>query len=103
MKPAYGYVFEKNGVKVGFTGDTTLCKSVEYMAKTCSYLIIDCMFKEATSKHMGVDKLQFLLEKYPNCEYVVTHLEDETRDYLKELRLKNVIVPEDNDTIIIGE
>lgn len=101
MKPAYGYIFCKDGIKCGFTGDATLCKNVEYMAKTCDYLFCDCMFIEGTSKHMGVDMLKKLLEMSDTCKFVVSHLDVETRKTLKELKLKNVIIPEDGQVIEI--
>jgi len=101
MKPAYGYIFDNSNRKVGFTGDTTLCENIEYMASICDYLFCDCMFIKGTSKHMGIDNLKMLLDKYPNCKYVVSHLENDTRNALKKLELKNVIIPEDGDIIEI--
>ena len=79
MKPSYGYIFSKDNINIGFTGDATLCESVEYMAETCDYLFCDCMLIEGTSKHMGVDMLKKLLKKGSNCKFVVSHLDDETR------------------------
>ncbi len=101
MKPAYGYIFETDNNKIGFTGDSALCSSVEYMASVCDYLFCDCMFIEGTSKHMGIDNIKKLSKNNPNCKFVVSHLEDETRDKLKEEKIKNVIVPDDDYTIII--
>ena len=101
MKPAYGYVFDKNNLKVGFTGDTALCETVKYMAKICAYLFIDCTFLKSTTKHIGVDKLEYLTKEYSNCKFVVSHLNDETREYLKNIKLKNIIIPEDGTVIDI--
>ncbi len=95
MKPAFGYIFEKENIKVGFTGDTILCQNVEYMASICNYLFCDCMFVKSTTKHMGIDSLKYLTEKYSNCKFVVSHLEDSTREELNKIKLENVIVPED--------
>lgn len=36
MKPAYGYLFSFGDKCVGFTGDTSLCNSVELMAMKCN-------------------------------------------------------------------
>ncbi len=101
MKPAYGYIFSKDKIKVGFTGDSTLCESVEYMAQVCNYLFCDCMFIKGTSKHMGIDMLNILSEKYPNCHFVVSHLEDNTREELIKNKKDNIIVPEDGLVINI--
>lgn len=98
---AYGYIFNEKDKYVGFTGDTKLCESVEYMSSVCDYLFCDCMFPEGTEKHMGIDNLKLLSKKYPNCTYVVSHMEVPTREKLKELNIKNIIVPEDGEEIII--
>ncbi len=101
MKPAYGYIFKKDNIYVGFTGDSKLCDNIYLMASKCNYLFIDCMFLEGNDKHMGIDNLIDLIKLYPSCKYIVTHLEDETRNKLQELNLKNVIVPTDYQTILI--
>ena len=67
------------------------------MAKTCSYLFCDCMFKEGTQKHQGIDNITYLAKKYPNCNFVTTHMEENTRQELKKLKIKNIIVPNDYD------
>ena len=99
MKPAYAYILESEDKKVGFTGDTTLCEPVEKMASICDYVFCDCMFIEGTTKHMGINQLKYLIEKYPKFIFVVSHLENNTRDELNKLKLSNVIVP--NDGMII--
>ena len=95
IKPAYGYIFSGKDKKVGFTGDTTICQNVEYMASICNYMFCDCMFIEGTDKHMGIDMLKELITKYNDCMFVVSHLEDKTRKELIKLNIKNIIVPED--------
>ena len=97
LKPAYGYVFESNNKKVGFTGDTTLCDNVEKMASICDYLFCDCMFIKGNNKHMGIDQLQELSKRFARCKFVVSHLENITREEIKKMKIKNVIVPNDGD------
>ena len=93
MKPAYGYIFEKDEICVGFTGDTSLCKNVEIMAGKCSYLFCDCMFLKGNDKNQGIDNLEYLSSTYPSCKFVVSHLEDDTRKELKKKKIKNIIIP----------
>lgn len=101
MKPANGYIISDGKNKVGFTGDTKLCENVEYMANECNYLFCDCMFIKGTDKHMGIDNLTYLSEKYPKCKFVVSHMENDTREELKKKKIKNIIVPKDGDKIKI--
>ena len=99
--PSYGYIFNDNDKYIGFTGDTALCENVEHMSSKCDYLFCDCMFPEGTTKHMGIDNLKYLSEKFPQCTYVVSHMEIPTREKLIELKIENIIVPEDGQEIII--
>lgn len=101
MKPAFGYIFSKGDISVGFTGDTSFCESVEIMSKKCSYLFCDCMFINGNGKHQGIDNLEYLSKKYPKCTFVVSHLEDVTREKLKKMNIQNIIVPDDGQIIKI--
>ena len=101
MKPAYGYIFSKENIKIGFTGDTTICKNVEYMASIFNYLFYDCTSIDGNSKHMGIDMLKKFCIKYKKCKFVVSHLEDITSEKLKSLKITNIIIPEDGLKITI--
>ena len=99
IKPAFGYIFSKADICVGFTGDTSLCESVEILSSKCRYLFCDCMLIKGNSKHQGIDNLEYLSKKYPNCTFVVSHLEDDTRKKLEKMKIKNIIVPDDAQII----
>lgn len=99
MKPAFGYIFSKDDICVGFTGDTSLCENVEILSSKCRYLFCDCMFIKGNGKHQGIDNLEYLSKKYPNCTFVVSHLEDDTRKKLEKMNIKNIIVPDDAQII----
>lgn len=101
MKPAYAYIFKNDDKLVGFTGDTSLCDNVEFMAEKCDYLFCDCMLINGNNKHQGIDDIEYLSNKYPNCKFVVIHLEDNTREEIKMKKIVNVIVPNDYDVINI--
>lgn len=99
LKPAYGYIFNFLDKNIGFTGDTSLCKNVEYMASICNYLFCDCMKIVGDKKHMGIDNIKYLSEKYKKCMFVVSHLDDNTRESLLSININNVIVPVDGELI----
>ena len=95
--PCYGYIFEYKNKTIGFTGDTHYCETVEYMAQICDYLFCDCMFLKGTTKHQGINDINYLLNKYPKCTFVTTHMEESTKKLLKKRKRKNLIVPNDYD------
>ncbi len=94
MKPAYGYIIEKNGVKIGFTGDTSFCEQVKYMAKECDVLVCDACLINPTSKHMGVQDIVYLCENYDTI-FITSHMDDEVKSLLSELKYNNLIIGED--------
>lgn len=100
FKPAYGYIFKSNSLTVGFTGDTAYCTNVDYMASICDYLICDCSLILGNDKHMGIDDIKKLAQKYPSHKFVTSHMFSETFKEAKKLKVKNIIVPSDGDVII---
>ena len=103
LKPAYGYILTRNGINVGFSGDTCLCENVEYLASKCLYLFTDCSKLIGNDKHMGIDNIEYLSDKYQNCTFIVSHMDDEVREELHKKKLKNIIIPSDGDIIEIAE
>ena len=41
------------------------------------------------------ETLKYLHEKHPNCKFIVSHLENQTREELKKQNIKNIIIPDD--------
>lgn len=82
----FGYVLEKDGVRIGFSGDTTVCPSLEAMAGSCRHLICECTLSAANAKHMGVDALLALQEAHPDCSLYATHMTDTARKKLQDVR-----------------
>ena len=103
LKPAYGYILTRNGISVGFTGDTCLCENVHYLASKCLYLFTDCSKLVGDDKHLGINNIEYLSSKYQNCTFIVSHMDDSVRKELHKNKLKNVVVTNDGDIIDIEE
>lgn len=102
IKNPYGYIITKNNISIGFTGDSSLCNNVEKMAEKCSYLFCDCTLTKGDEKHQGIDNLEYLSKKYPNCIFIASHLGESTRKKIDN-KTKNIIKAEDGKEIIIKE
>lgn len=100
LKLAYGYIFSDGKTKVGFTGDTSYCDAVDYMASKCQHLICDCDGVEGNSQHMGINDIMFLAQKYPQTKFYTSHMSEMSRKKLSELKIKNIIILKDNDKIL---
>lgn len=99
MKPSFGYIIQKDNLKVGFTGDSCYCESINYLASISNILICDCSLIKGNNKHMGIDNLIEISTKYPNCTIYASHLSDSSRDELQKLKNKNIIVSNDKTNI----
>ena len=100
---AYGYILNKNDLYVGFTGDSGICDNIEVMAKKCRHLICDCNSIIGKKSHMGIDNLKSLANKYSNCIFYTTHMDDSTRKELEKLTIKNIVILKDNDEFIFED
>lgn len=91
LKPAYGYIINR---KLGFSGDTSMCKGLEKIVKESSISIVDSSLIIGNDDHVGIDNIEYLVKKY-NKKIVVTHLRDMTRLKWKKKNNNQVVVPED--------
>lgn len=99
LNPAYGYVFEFDNKRVGFTGDSSLCSNIEKMASICDALICDCNNVIGNNTHLGINDLEILHSKFPSCKLYASHLTNESKNEL--LNNKNIISLNDGDIINI--
>lgn len=99
MKEPYGYVFQYGDKIITFTGDTSLCESVEDMCKVSNYVVIDVTLEEGNEAHIGIDNLECLANKYNDTIFITTHMRDDLREPIKSLNLKNVVVGYDGDIL----
>ncbi len=99
---SYGYVFHEGDKYIGFTGDSTPCNNIEEMASKCQHLICDCNDSEIMEKksHISIDDIKKLAIKFPNCIFYTTHMHDITREKLKQLNIKNIVILKDGDEFI---
>ncbi len=97
IKPSYGYLFQNKDLYIGFTGDTSMCDNIDYLASKCHFLICDCSLIKGNKKHLGIDNINSLSNKYPSCKFIVSHLSDEAREELILNEYPNIIVPKDGD------
>lgn len=88
---AHGYIIDD---KLGITGDSGLCNSVEKIVNESKITVADCSNINGTEFHMGINDLKYLSEKYTKL-IIPTHLKDATREELKKLNLSNIPEKED--------
>jgi len=74
----FGYLFERPGQVVGYSGDTTPCAGLRELAATADVLVVECNGRHTPpgvpSSHMDEGTVAALHAAYPDCHLVLTHL-----------------------------
>lgn len=94
---SFGYLMQKNGKRIAFSGDTSYCEAVDFLVRNSDIAILDMsILGKGDASHMGFLDIQYFCEKYPDKKIVATHMRDSTRTYAKEHPISNLIIPEDH-------
>ncbi|MFI6292771.1 MBL fold metallo-hydrolase [Nonomuraea sp. NPDC050790] len=77
--PTLGYaITDESGARLGYTGDTSTCPSVDTLAAECPVLVCDTTFPEqGRIGHMGLAEIEALAERWPGKHFLTTHLSDD--------------------------
>ena len=81
---AYGFTIEKDGVKIGFTGDSAMCNNVRKIITHSSAIFIDTASLYEGNKHLSVTEVLSLAKEYPECRFIPVHLTYKSRDFVKD-------------------
>jgi ribonuclease BN (tRNA processing enzyme) len=95
---ALGYsIVDEPGARLGYTGDTMYCPSVEELASISSTLVLDISFLKTKAGHMGLDDAEALAGRRPDVRLIGTHLGDEVTGSSRP----NIVLPADGQTFQI--
>jgi ribonuclease BN (tRNA processing enzyme) len=93
-KPSYGYIIEKDGKKIGFSGDSCYCQAIDHLVDSCDVSVLECSFPYNSKEHMGPEIIEKLALK---GKIIVTHMSLYTRKELKKRNIDNVTIGKDSD------
>lgn len=65
-------------------------------AKESDIAILDISLRSGNDKHMGIDNIELLLNKY-NKRIIATHKQENTRIILKEMNTYNLVILNDGE------
>jgi hypothetical protein len=88
----FGYLFDRGGHVIGYSGDTRPCPGLDELARSCDALILECNGPHPPpTSHMDLGSVTALRARFPDLPFVLTHLGEnvDARDISK------VIVPDD--------
>ena len=74
----FGYLFERPGQIVAYSGDTTPCAGLSELAREADVLVVECNGRHTPpgvrSSHMEESSIRDLSGAHPGCRLVLTHL-----------------------------
>ncbi|MBO5394456.1 MAG: ribonuclease Z [Clostridia bacterium] len=73
----FGYNFEENGKRFGYTGDTTLVPALYDFVKKCDICIMNISRTKTNPKHLGIDTFKQLTTKYPTKKLLAAHCDED--------------------------
>lgn len=98
-KPNFGYVVDKDGLIISFTGDTTLCDNLYTMCKTSNLIFIDSTkFDDITKEHLSYNEVVKIASCYENCAFYPIHRGDYDNLICED---NNIKIVNDGDKILI--
>ncbi len=70
---AYGFVIDDGKVKVGFSGDSSMCNSVHKIIKHSKVVFIDCASTNLNNSHLTVGEVAALQDEYKDVVLYPVH------------------------------
>jgi ribonuclease BN (tRNA processing enzyme) len=90
--PTLGYsIVDKSGARLGYTGDTVRCPSVDKLAADSPVLVLDASFPKGRVGHMGLDDVEAVAARWPDNHFFATH----TGDDVTHSERPNIVFPAD--------
>lgn len=97
----FGYLFERPGQVVGYSGDTTPCDGLSELAEAADVLVVECngwhAAPGARTSHMDEGSIRDLQAAHPDTHLVLTHLGEQ----VDLASLPGVTVPDDFERVIV--
>ena len=95
---SYGFVIEKDGSIVGFSGDTANCNNVRKIISKSKAVFIDTSNVSPDNKHLSVGEVVALANEFTNCKFYAIHLSPYSIDEIKKTSLTH---PKQGEVIIV--
>jgi ribonuclease BN (tRNA processing enzyme) len=89
--PCNGYVLEKAGEALGFSGDTSMCEGLLRLIDSAEHLCIDSNAFAMSDDHLGFQMARELAQKHPDKRFYCVH----RGEYETGPLPVNIMLPED--------
>ena len=90
----FGYLFDRGGRTVAYSGDTTPCDGLSELARESDVLVVECnghVVPTEPTSHMAEDSIRELGAAHPDLHLVLTHLGEQ----VDTTSMPGVTIPDD--------
>ena len=92
----FGYLFEREGRTVGYSGDCRPCPGLDELAGDADVLVLECNGAHPPPKaHQDPEDVRHLRRRFPETRFVLTHLGPD----LDLAGIADSVVPDDFDVV----
>ena len=84
---SYGFTIEKDGVNIGFSGDSAMCNNIRKIVAKSNAAFIDCAQTKINNKHLSAQEIKGLTDEFPDCKIYPVHLSIFSIEELKKLKI----------------
>jgi len=74
--PSFGYVVERNGHRLGYSGDSTICDGLERLVRLSDSFVVEMTSDAAVEGHISRPEVAELIRRHPGVRFIVTHRSD---------------------------
>lgn len=72
-----GFSLEREGITLGYSGDTTLCPGIRDLAGSVEYLLCECTSMSGPAPiHLWREEVEQLIREFPAASFILTHLSE---------------------------
>lgn len=72
-----GYSLEREGLTMGYSGDTTLCPGIRELAGSVEYLLCECTSMSGPAPiHLWREEVEQLIREFSATRFILTHLSE---------------------------
>jgi len=68
-----GYLLEKDGVRLGYTGDSAPCPGLDALVQASDHVIAEMTYAEPGKIHLSRQEVQGLMGRHPAVRFILTH------------------------------
>ena len=97
----FGYLFDRGGQVVGYSGDTTRCDGLDELARESEILVVECNGRHTPpgvqGSHMDEESVRDLQAAHPDVQLVLTHLGEQ----VDTASMTGMTIPDDFERLTV--